>query len=59
MTRETVNQAISSLPQNFDLDALVERLIFIEKVEEGLAQLDRGESKTQEEVEHLVKSSRK
>ncbi len=56
MTRETVNQAISSLPQNFDLDALVERLIFIEKVEEGLAQLDRGESKTQEEVEQLVKS---
>jgi len=46
MTRETVNKAISSLPQNFDLDALVERLIFIEKVEEGLAQLDRGECKT-------------
>ena len=45
MTRETVNKAISSLPQNFDLDALVERLIFIEKVEEGLAQLDRGECK--------------
>jgi predicted transcriptional regulator len=59
MTRETVNQAISSLPQNFDLDALVERLIFIEKVEVGLAQLDRGESKTQEEVEQLVKSWRK
>ena len=45
MTREALNQAISSLPQNFDLDALVERLIFIEKVEEGLAQLDRGECK--------------
>ena len=59
MTRETVNQAISSLPQSFDLDALVERLIFIEKVEEGLAQLDRGESKTQVEVEQLVKSWRK
>ena len=59
MTRETVNQAISSLPQNFDLDALVERLIFIEKVEEGLSQLDRGESRTQEEVEQLVKSWRK
>lgn len=59
MTRETINQAISSLPQNFDLDDLVERLIFIEKVEEGLTQLDRGESKTQEEVEQLVKSWRK
>jgi len=59
MTRETVNQAISSLPQNFDLDALVERLIFIEKLEEGLAQLDRGECKTQEEVKEIVKSWRK
>ena len=59
MTRETVNKAISSLPQNFDLDALVERLIFIEKVEEGLAQLDRGECKTQEEVKETVKSWRK
>ena len=59
MTRETVNKAISSLPQNFDLDALVERLIFIEKVEEGLAQFDRGECKTQEEVKEIVKSWRK
>lgn len=59
MTRETVNKAISSLPQNFDLGALVERLIFIEKVEEGLAQLDRGECKTQEEVKEIVKSWRK
>ena len=59
MTRETVNQAISSLPQNFDLDALVERLIFIEKLEEGLAQLDRGECKTREEVKEIVKSWRK
>ena len=59
MTRETVNKAISSLPQNFDLDALVERLIFIEKLEEGLAQLDRGGCKTQEEVKEIVKSWRK
>lgn len=59
MTRETVNQAISSLPQDFDLDALVERLMFIEKVETGLAQLDQGEYKTQEEVEQLVNSWRK
>lgn len=59
MTRETVNQAISSLPQNFDLDALVERLIFIEKVEEGFAAAERGETKTHEEVKELVKSWRK
>lgn len=59
MTREAVIEAMSTLPKEFDLDALVERLIFMEKVEEGLAQLDRGESKTQEEVEQLVRSWRK
>lgn len=58
MTKQAVLEAIRTLPEKFDLDALVERLIFIEKVEEGLAQLDRGESKTQEEVEQLVKSWR-
>ena len=56
MTKETVNQAMVTLPESFDLDALFEHLIFIEKVEVGLSQLDRGESKTQEEVEQLVKS---
>lgn len=59
MTKEMVTEAMSTLPPQFELDALMERLIFIEKVEVGLAQLDRGESKTQEEVEALVRSWRK
>jgi hypothetical protein len=30
------------MPQVFELDELIERLIFIEKVEEGLKQIDEG-----------------
>ena len=59
MSKETALAAISSLPDQITIDDVVERLIFIEKVEEGFAQLDRGKSKTQEEVEQLVKSWRK
>jgi predicted transcriptional regulator len=59
MNKETILAAFSDMPAQVTLDEVVERLIFIEKVEEGLAQLDRGESKTQAEVEAMVKSWRK
>jgi predicted transcriptional regulator len=59
MNKETILAALSELPAQVTLDEVVERLIFIEKVEEGLAQLDRGEFKTQAEVEQLAKSWRK
>lgn len=59
MTKEEVIEAMNTLPEKFDLDALVERLIYVEKVEEGFAAIERGESKTHEEVKALVKSWRK
>ncbi len=59
MTKEEVIEAMNILPEKFDLDALVERLIYVEKVEEGFAAIERGESKMHEEVKALVKSWRK
>ncbi|MDQ2773208.1 MAG: hypothetical protein M3Y54_22210 [Bacteroidota bacterium] len=59
MTKKIVLQAISKLPDNFSLDVMIERLVFIEKVEEGFAQLDRGEWKTHEEVKEMVKAWRR
>ena len=59
MNKETILAALSELPAQVTLDEVVERLIFIEKVEEGLAQLDQGEFKTQAAVEELAKSWRK
>ena len=37
----------------------MEKLIFIEKVEEGFVAIERGEFKTHEEVKEIVKSWRK
>ena len=59
MTKEEVIEAMNTLPEKFDLDALVERLIYVEKVEEGFAAIERGESKTHEEVKKIVQSWRK
>ena len=42
MKREKIIDAVMSLPQEFDLEQLMERLIFVEKVEQGLQQLDNG-----------------
>ena len=59
MTKHAVITVLQILPDEFDLDVLFERLVFVEKVEEGLAQIDRGECKTHEEVKDIVKSWRK
>ena len=56
MTKDKVIAAINELPQEFDLDELIERLIFIDKVEKGLQQLDTGETKTHEEAKRIIKS---
>ena len=51
LTKEKVQAQINSLPNQFSLDELVQRLIFIEKVETGLTQIENKESFTSSEVE--------
>jgi hypothetical protein len=43
MTRQTAIQAINELPKKFELDELLERLIFMDKVQKGIEQADKGE----------------
>lgn len=59
MRKDKVLETINELPSEFELEDLIERLIFIEKVEKGLKQLDNGESRTHEEVKQLVKTWQK
>ncbi|AMJ65339.1 hypothetical protein [Hymenobacter sp. PAMC 26628] len=59
MTKETLKTTIDQLPDKFELEELIDRLIYIEKIEQGFAAAERGESKTHEEVKELVKSWRK
>lgn len=49
MRSEKVLETVNGLPPEFALEELIERLIFIEKVEEGLTQADNCEGIPQRE----------
>ena len=55
MKREKVIDAVKELPQEFDLEELMERLIFVEKVEQGLKQLEEGKTVDHAQVKEMVK----
>jgi hypothetical protein len=55
MKKEQVIETVSELPQEFELDVLLEKLVLIEKVEKGLKQIKEGKTKTHEEVKEIIK----
>jgi len=55
MNKEKLIATINDMPQDFDLEVLMEKLIFIEKVEKGLEQLSSGNTITHEQVKQRVK----
>lgn len=54
MTRERVMEVIKEMPPDFDLDALFERLVFIEKVEEGLKEDDNDETVSSDDIKKMI-----
>jgi hypothetical protein len=42
LTKETVNQTMNLLSETFSLDELIDKLIFVEKVKNGLKQSEEG-----------------
>mgnify|MGYP000894807390 CR=1 FL=1 len=59
MKKETVIDAVNELPDKFELDVLIEKLLFVESVEKGLQQLDQGESKSHTEVKKIIEGWKK
>lgn len=55
MRREKALETIKELPGDFDLDDLIEKLIFIEKVEQGIHQSDEGKTISHETVKEMAK----
>jgi len=49
-TTERILDALRTLPADATVDDAIERLVFIARVEEGLAQLDAGQGIAHEEV---------
>lgn len=54
LTRETVIKSIQDLPDSFTIDELIDRLIFIDKVEQGLKQSVEGKVIPHEEVKEII-----
>ena len=49
--REQVSDTIDSMPEQFEIDDIVEKLIFLDKIEQGLDDIKNGRVFTEEEVE--------
>ena len=55
MKREKLIDTINNLPPGFELEDLLEKLIFEEKIEKGLLQLEKGKTISHEKVKEIVK----
>lgn len=55
MKREKAIETIKELPKEFDVDELIEKLIFVDKVDKGLKQLDDGKTISHEKVKEITK----
>lgn len=42
LTRDQIIETLREMPPNATIDDAIERLVFIAKIEEGLAELDAG-----------------
>lgn len=55
MKRDKVIDTVKELPKEFDLDVLLERLVFIEKVEHGLMQVKQKKVVAHSKVKEIAK----
>ena len=55
MKREKAIEAIKELPKEFELEQLLEKLVFVEKVEQGLIQVKEKKTIPHNKVKEIVK----
>lgn len=55
MKRDTAINTVNNFPKEFELEDLLEKLIFKEKVEKGLEQLEKEKTIPHEKVKETVK----
>jgi len=55
MKRDKVMETVKEFPAEFDLEELIERLVFVEKVEKGLEQIKEGKTVPHEQVKEMIK----
>jgi predicted transcriptional regulator len=53
-TKERIVEAMRGLPADATFDDAIERLVFLAKIEEGLAQLDAGQGIPHEDLKRRI-----
>lgn len=54
LTKNRVKQSVENLPDSFSIDELIEQLIFVEKVEEGIKQSNEGKTISNDDVKSMI-----
>jgi predicted transcriptional regulator len=54
LTKEKIRKTIDTMPEILSLDEVIEKLILLEKIEEGMKDADEGRVYTTEEVKRRL-----
>ncbi len=54
LTKKILSKTVNELPDSFTIDELIDQLIFIEKVEEGIKQSESGKVVSNEDVKLII-----
>lgn len=54
LTKEKIKKAIDLLPDNVAVDELIDRIILLDKIEQGLIDVENGNTYTTEQVENKL-----
>ena len=56
LTKEKVKKTIERLPENFTVDQVIEELVVLNKIEEGLKDIEDGRVFTTDQVKQELKA---
>ncbi len=54
LTKEIIKTTIDSLPDNFTIEDIIEELIILDKIEQGLKDVEEGRVYTTEEAKNRL-----
>lgn len=55
MTKAAAQESLEKMPEEFPVEELIERLLFVQKVQEGLLQSERGETVPIDDIKNRLK----
>lgn len=55
LTKDKVRETVDRLPEKFTVDEIVEQLVLLNKIEEGLMDIEEGRVYSTEQVEQELK----